>query len=168
MKKFINEWVIPVIIALVIVLFLNKFIFILVTVPTGSMETAIMPGDRLYVNRLFNTENAKRGDILVFHSDEMNEKLVKRLIGLPGETVEINLEGEVFINGEKIEEPYVRETRGTAQSFKIPEGKYFFLGDNRPISVDARYWSNPYIAQDKIIGKAEFRFFPLNRIGKLK
>lgn len=168
MKKFINEWVIPVIIAFAIVLFLNKFIFILVTVPTGSMETTIMPGDRLYVNKLFKIESAKRGDILVFHSDEMNEKLVKRLIGLPGETVEIKYNGEVFINGEKIEEPYVNQSGGFVLEFKIPEDRYFFLGDNRPISVDARYWSNPYISKDKIIGKAEFRFFPLNRIGKLE
>jgi signal peptidase I len=77
MKNFINEWVVPAVIAIVIVLFLNKFVFILVTVPTGSMETTIMPGDRLYVNKLFDIEDAKRGDILVFRSDELNEKLVK-------------------------------------------------------------------------------------------
>ncbi len=168
MKKFINEWVVPTIIAVVIVLFLNKFIFILVTVPTGSMETTIMPGDRLYVNKLFSIKDAKRGDILVFRSDELDAKLVKRLIGLPGETVEINEKGEVYIDGEKLEEPYAREARGAAQTFKIPDGTYFFLGDNRPISVDARYWSNPYISEDKIIGKTAFRFFPLNRIGKLE
>ena len=168
MKTFINEWVIPTIIAVVIVLFLNRFLFILVTVPTGSMETTIMPGDRLYANKLFSINDAKRGDILVFQSDELDAKLVKRLIGLPGETVEINENGQVFINGEEIDEPYVNQARGIAQTFNVPEGKYFFLGDNRPISVDARYWSNPYISEDKIIGKAAFRFFPLNRMGKLE
>ena len=168
MKTFINEWVIPTIIAIVIVLFLNRFLFILVTVPTGSMETTIMPGDRLYVNKLFDINDAKRGDILVFQSDELDAKLVKRLIALPGETVEINENGQVFINGEKIDEPYVKQTRGAALTFNIPADTYFFLGDNRPISVDARYWSNPYISKDKIIGKATFRFFPLNRIGKLE
>ena len=168
MKKFINEWIIPTVIAVVIVLFLNRFIFILVTVPTGSMETTIMPGDRLYVNKLFSIKDAKRGDILVFHSDEMDARLVKRLIGLPGETVEIKENGEVFINGEKLKEPYVKQAGGAAQIYEIPEGKYFFLGDNRPVSVDARYWSNPYISEDKIIGKAVFKFFPINRIGKLE
>jgi len=163
MKKFINEWVVPTIIAVVIVLFLNKFIFILVTVPTGSMETTIMSGDRLYVNKLFDIKDAKRGDILVFNSDELDARLVKRLIGLPGETVDINGSGEVFINGEKLS-----QARGEARTFKIPEGSYFFLGDNRPISVDARYWSNPYISGDEIIGEAVFRFFPFNRIGKLE
>lgn len=168
MKTFINEWIIPTIIAVVIVLFLNRFIFILVTVPTGSMETTIMPGDRLYVNKLFNIKDAKRGDIIVFQSDELDAKLVKRLIGLPGETIDINEEGQVFINGKKLDEPYAKETKWPVQEFKIPQGTYFFLGDNRPVSVDARYWSNPYISEDKIIGKATFRFFPLNRIGKLE
>jgi len=168
MKKFINDWVIPVIIALLIVLFINKFIFILVTVPTGSMQETIMPGDRLYVNKLFDIKDAKRGDILVFQSDELNKKLVKRLIGLPGETVEINEKGEVFINDNKIEEPYVIKSEGKAKSFEIPEKSYLFLGDNRIGSVDARLWINPYIGEDKIIGKAEFRFFPFNSIGKIE
>ncbi len=168
MKKFINEWVVPTIIAVVIVFFLNRFIFILVTVPTGSMETTIMSGDRLYVNKLFSVKDAKRGDIIVFNSDELEIRLVKRLIGLPGEIVDINENGEVFINGEKLHEPYISKARGGAQTFKIPEGTYFFLGDNRPISVDARYWSNPYISEDKIIGKAVFRIFPFNRIGRLE
>lgn len=168
MKKFINEWVVPTIIAVVIVLFLNKFIFILVTVPTGSMETTIIPGDRLYVNKLFNMKNAKRGDILVFNSDELNARLVKRLIGLPGETVEINENGQVFINGEKLHEPYISQSKGEVRIYTIPEGTYFFLGDNRPISVDARYWTKPYISGDEIIGRVVFRFFPFNRIGKLE
>jgi signal peptidase I len=168
MKTFINEWVVPSIIAVVIVLFLNRFIFILVTVPTGSMETTIMPGDRLYVNKLFDIKDAKRGDILVFQSDELDARLVKRLIGLPGETVEINGAGEVFINGEKLNEPYINQANGEERTFRIPEGTYFFLGDNRPVSVDARYWSNPFIPEDKIIGKVAFRFFPFNRIGKVE
>ena len=153
MKTFINEWVIPSIIAVVIVLFLNRFIFILVTVPTGSMETTIMPGDRLYVNKLFDIKDAKRGDILVFQSDELDARLVKRLIGLPGETVEINATGEVFINGEKLDEPYINNANGEERTFKIPEGTYF-LGDNRPVSVDARYWSNPLYRRIKLSGRS--------------
>ena len=72
MTYIFREWIMPVVIALLIVIFLNKFIFILVTVPTGSMEETIMPGDRLYVNELFDIKNAKRGDILVFKSDELD------------------------------------------------------------------------------------------------
>lgn len=171
MKYFIKEWVVPIAIALVIVLFLNKFVFILVTVPTGSMENTILPGDRLYVNELFNIKDAKRGDILVFRSDEdeLNKKrLVKRLIGMPGETVEVKADGSVYINGEKLDEPYVVKAEGEAKVFSVPENSYLFLGDNRPISYDARYWENPYIHENKIIGKVVFRFFPFSRIGEIQ
>jgi len=169
MKYFIKEWVVPVAIALIIVLLLNKFVFILVTVPTGSMEDTIMPGDRLYVNELFDIKQAKRGDILVFKSEELeNKRLVKRLIGLPGETVEVMNDGSVYINGEELDEPYVVEAERDAKTFKIPDNSYLFLGDNRPISYDARYWENPYIDESKIIGKVIFRFFPFNRIGTVK
>jgi signal peptidase I len=169
MKYFIKEWVVPIAIALVIVLFLNKFVFILVTVPTGSMEDTIIPGDRLYVNELFDVEDAVRGDILVFKSEELdNKRLVKRLIGLPGDTVEVTSNSEVYVNNEKIEEPYAVSWEGETKTFKVPENSYFFLGDNRPISYDARYWENPYIDESKIIGKVLFRFFPFNRVGKVE
>jgi len=169
MKYFIKECVVPVIIALAIVLMLNRFVFILVTVPTGSMENTIIPGDRLYVNELFNLDDAKRGDILVFKSQELNDKrLVKRLIGMPEDTVEVKENGNVYVNGEKIDEPYAVKCDGEAKTFNVPKGSYLFLGDNRPISYDARYWTNPYISEDKIIGKALFRFYPFNRIGKVE
>ncbi len=169
MKYFIKEWVVPVVVALVIVLFLNKFVFILVTVPTGSMENTIIPGDRLYVNELFDIEEAERGDIIVFKSLELdNKRLVKRLIGMPGETVEVKADGSVYINSEKLDEPYVVISQGESKVFKVPENSYFFLGDNRPISYDARYWENPYIDESNIIGEAVFRFFPFSRVGKVQ
>lgn len=169
MKYFFREWVVPVAIALIIVLFLNKFVFILVTVPTGSMEDTIIPGDRLYVNELFDIKEVKRGDILVFKSEELdNKRLVKRLIGLPGETVKITSDGNVYVNGAKLDEPYAVDWEGDAKTFNVPENCYFFLGDNRPISYDARYWQNPYINESKIIGKVLFRFFPFDRIGKVE
>lgn len=169
MKYFIKEWVVPIIIALVIVLFLNKYIFILVTVPTGSMEDTIMPGDRLYVNELFNVDDAQRGDILVFKSDELGEKrLVKRLVGLPGDTVEVKADSSVYVNGELLDEPYVTQAESEPKIFNVPENSYLFFGDNRPISYDARYWDNPYINESKIIGEVIFRFFPFNRIGKVE
>lgn len=169
MKYFIKEWIIPILVALVIVLFLNKFIFILVTVPTGSMEDTIIPGDRLYVNEIFDINKAQRGDIIVFRSIELeNKRLVKRLIGLPGDVVDVKEDGSVVVNGEKVDEPYVIEAAGQAKTFNVPEKCYLFLGDNRPISYDARFWNNPYISEDQIIGKVLFRFFPFNRIGSVK
>ncbi len=169
MKYFIKEWIIPILVALVIVLLLNKFVFILVTVPTGSMEDTIIPGDRLYVNEIFDINKAERGEIIVFRSLELdNKRLVKRLIGLPGDKVEVKEDGSVIVNGEKLYEPYVIGSTGQAKTFNVPEKCYFFLGDNRPISYDARFWNNPYISEDQIIGKVLFRFFPFNRIGNVE
>lgn len=168
MKYFFKEWILPVLIALIIVIFLNKYIFLLVTVPTGSMEDTIMPGDRLYVNELFKIDDAKRGDIVVFMSnEEKGKRLVKRLIGLPGETIDIKQDGSIYIDGEKLDEPYAKECVSEGKVFDVPENSYFFLGDNRPISYDARSWPNPYISKDQIIGKVIFRFYPFNRIGKV-
>lgn len=169
MKYFFKEWVVPIAIALIIVIFLNKFVFILVTVPTGSMEDTIMPGDRLYVNELFKIEDARRGDILVFKSDELDQKrLVKRLIGLPGEKVVVKRDGSVYVNDVKLDEPYAVQADYEEKEFNVPANSYLFFGDNRPISYDARYWENPYIDESKIIGNVIFRFFPLNRIGKVE
>lgn len=168
MKYFFREWVMPVIIALVIVLLLNTYVFRLVTVPTGSMIETIVPGDKLYVNKIFNVDNVKRGDILVFKSEELDKLLVKRLIGLPGDTVEIKQNGDLYINGEKLDEPYKIESQCKEQTFNIPEDSLFFLGDNRPDSYDARDWQNPYINKSAVLGNVVFRFFPLNRIGLVK
>lgn len=170
MKNFIKDWVIPSLIALVIALLINRFVFQLVEVPSGSMISTIMPGDRLYVNKIFNIKNVKRGDILVFDSVELNKYLVKRLIGLPGDKIEINSVGDVYVNGSKLDEPYAIKSASTEQeqTFEVPEDCYFFLGDNRPLSQDARCWKQPYIHKKYIKGEALFRFFPLNKIGKLK
>lgn len=168
-RYFFKEWIVPVVIAFIIVLFLNKYVFILVTVPTGSMEDTIIPGDRLYVNELFDIDSAERGDILVFKSDELDDKrLVKRLVGLPGEKIEIKKDGSIYIDGQNLKEPYVVDSQGEEKEFTVPLNSYFFLGDNRPISYDARYWNKPYISKDKVIGKVIFRFFPFDRIGMVE
>lgn len=168
MKNFIKDWVIPALIAIVIALIINTFIFQIVTVPSGSMISTIMPGDRLYVNKIFSIKNVKRGDILVFESKELDLYLVKRLIGLPGDTVEIKSDGSVFINGKELDEPYAIKSTGNEQTFNVPEDSYFFLGDNRPMSKDARAWKEPYINKKYIKGEALLRLFPFNKIGKLK
>lgn len=171
LNYFIKEWIIPIIVALLIVVFLNKFIFILVTVPTGSMETTIMPGDKLYVTKIYNEENFERGDIIVFYSQELEKVLVKRLIGLPGDEIFIDENGVVYVNGIEIEEPYAKNTHQNPQVFNVPgdeDRMYFFMGDNRPNSFDARAWNNPFILEEDIMGEAMFRFFPLSRVGRIE
>jgi len=164
----VKEWLIPFVVALVIVLLLNTFVFQLPRVPTGSMMNTILIGDRLYVNKMFDIEKAERGDILVFKSRELKETLVKRLIGLPGETISIKSNGDVYINDVKLDEPYAIKSTGVEETFEVPDDCYFFLGDNRPNSGDARFWENPYINKKDIKGEAIYIIFPFNRIGKLK
>lgn len=165
-SNFFKEWVVPIFTALAIVFLLKQFVFFNVYVPTGSMIPTINENDKVLVTRIHNVNNLKRGDIIVFYSDELGETLVKRLIGLPGDKIEIK-NGQVFVNGEKIKDDYVKNKDDYNGNFEVPEGKYFFLGDNRPISNDARYWENHYIDSSKIEGKAQFVFYPFNDFGKL-
>ncbi len=163
----IKEWIVPIVVALIIVFFLNKFVFVLVTVPTGSMLDTIEPGDKLFVSKLIDEDNLERKDIVVFDSEELDKILVKRLIGLPGDKIYIDREGTVYINEEKLEETYAIKSTQKPQEFLVPENSFFFLGDNRPNSRDARYWENPFIDKKYIMGKVVFRFFPFTRIGRL-
>ena len=167
--NFFFDWVVPVGIAFLIVLLINKFLIFQIKVPTGSMIPAIEKNDRLLVSRIYNYDSIKRGDVLVFVSREYNSQwFVKRVVGLPGETVDIDDTGKVYINGKELKEDYVKHPSPKEGHFKIPEGKYLMLGDNREISEDARYWNNPYIDKSDIKGKVRFTILPLDRIGTIK
>ena len=166
-KIFFKDWIIPIIAALGIAFLMNKFLFFNVYVPTESMVPTITPDDRMVVTRIYNTNNIKRGNIIVFYSDELSETLIKRVIGLPGDHIVIH-DGIVNINGEDIKEDYVKNNMKYNGTFDVPENEFFFLGDNRSNSKDSRLWINPYIDKGSIKGKAIFRFYPFNRLGSLK
>ena len=162
MSKNLKDWVKTVIIALAIGVILNKGIIVNATVPTPSMQTTIMVGDRLIANRLeYKFHDPERGDVVIFISRENDDQLfVKRLIGLPGEKVEI-IEGTIFINDIPIEEDY--KDQSDIRSFgpyQVPVDHYFFLGDNRSNSKDARVWTDTYISSDDLVGKVIFKYFP--------
>lgn len=163
--NIIKDWVLPIGIAVVVALLIRQFIIYKVYIPSGSMIPTIEVHDQLLVTKVYNKDKLKRGDIIVFKSREFNDTFIKRLIGLPGDEIKIS-NGEVFVNGEKVEEDYVKNNDfDYKKSFKVPEGKYFFLGDNRSNSNDARYWKNPYISGDDIEGKAQLRVYPFSRFG---
>lgn len=168
-KGFIKEWIIPIISAIAIAFLINKFLFFNVVVPTGSMIPTINKNDKGLVSVIYNMNNIKRGDIIVFYSREFNELLIKRLIGLPGDNIDIK-NGIVFVNGNKLEEDYVKNKDQFTgpETYKVPEGKYFFLGDNRPNSADSRFWKDPYVSSSDIKGKLQFRFYPFNNFGIVK
>ena len=149
------------------VLIFECFCFV-ARVPTGSMETTVPAGAEVFTTRCFNKDNIKRGDVVVFYNDELNLTLFKRCIGLPGDRVEFDGTGNVYINGELYEEPYVSSFSDFEGTFTVPEDCYFFCGDNRGGSWDARYWDNPYINKENVKGKARFIFFPFNSIGAVK
>lgn len=167
-SSFFKEWVIPIIGAIIIALLINKFLFFNIYLPpTGSMIPTLNNYDKALVSRIYDMDNIKRGDIIVFYSQELSETLIKRLIGRPGDKIEIK-NGIVFINGEQLEEDYVKNKYDYNGTFEVPEGKYFFLGDNRPISNDSRFWKNPYINSSDLKGKLQFRFSPLKDFGMVK
>lgn len=166
-KNFFFDWVIPIFISIVLAICINKFLIFKVYIPSSSMVPTLNVDDRLLVTRVYNPEKLQRGDIVVFDSDELNETVIKRLIGLPGDTIKIDGTA-VYVNGKKLDEPYVKYPLESYGTYKVPEGKYFFLGDNRANSNDSRFWKDPYIDADKIQGKAQIKIYPLSQIGFLK
>lgn len=167
MSNFIKEWAIPIISAIILAFLINKFLIFKVLIPSESMVPTLNVDDRLFVTRVYNPDKLKRGDIIVFYSEELQESLIKRLIGLPGDKIKIE-NGTVFVNGEKLEENYIGNADKFNGEYTVPEGKYFFLGDNRLVSKDSRYWINPYIEGKDIKGKAQIKVYPLNEIGKVR
>jgi signal peptidase I len=106
-KKFIFDWVVPFVVAIILALLINKFLIFKILVPTSSMFPTIKPQDRIMAIRVHNVKNLKRGDIVIFESKELGETLIKRLVGLPGDSVKVTEDGSVYINDVKSDESYV-------------------------------------------------------------
>lgn len=163
-KKEFWEWFKALAIALVAALFVTQVLIVNAKIPSESMEKTIMTGDHVLGNRLaFLFSVPKRGDIVIFKYPD-NEKVlfVKRIIGMPGDIVEVR-NGKVYINdAEKpLMEEYINGTpTGDFGPYTVPEDSYFMMGDNRDFSLDSRYWENKFVKRDKIIAEAVFRFFP--------
>lgn len=164
-KKMIKEilaWILTLALAVVAAQLINKFVIIKAEVPTGSMENTILPDDCILgIQLAYLFSNPERGDIVIFpYPDAPEVTYVKRIIGLPGETVEIK-EGSVYINGEAIEEAYLKEEMyGTFGPYIVPEDCYFMLGDNRNTSQDSRRWVNTYLKKEDIMAKVVCRYSP--------
>lgn len=163
-KRELLSWVIILVVAYVMAQALTRYVIIKTEVISGSMISTLLVGDRVVANRMsYVFSDPERGDIIFFkYPDDEEEIYVKRIIGLPGETVDI-IDGKVYIDGalEPLDEPYLyEEMLGSFGPYTVPEGEYFMLGDNRNVSVDSRFWDDKYVSRDQILGKAWFRYKP--------
>jgi signal peptidase I len=181
-KSTLREYFESIVIAVILALFIRTFVVQAFKIPTGSMEENLLIGDHLLVNKFIFGPTASslerallpigvvtRGDIVVFkYPEEPDRDFIKRVIGLPGETVEIR-DKKVSINGRQLEEPYTHflEPVTTPSEFReitsfdvkerygpvtVPANQYFVMGDNRDNSQDSRYWG--FLPRDYIKGKA--------------
>ncbi len=181
------SWVEVMVAAVIISFFLTRVVLVNSVVPSSSMETLISPGDRLFGNRLaYKFSDPERFDVVIFkYPVDEEENYIKRIIGLPGETVRIE-NAKIYINdsAEPLKENYLPEEWVIANDgyeFEIPDDCYLMLGDNRNVSADARYWAEEaydnglvdsvkdgtpyeYVSRDKILGKAMFTYWPHFRL----
>lgn len=161
------SWIGSFAIAVVIALLLRNYVFSLIRVEGTSMLETLQNNDRLYVSILSaRMEGYEQGDIVICCYPGADHQSVKRVIGLPGDRVEI-IEGTVYVNGEALEETYVTygDQRSMAEMM-LAEGEYFLLGDNRPVSKDSRDVTVGAVTD--IVGKARWILWPLDRIGRVK
>lgn len=158
----------PIVVALIIAIFLKTCIFANNVIPTGSMLNTIQEGDRIIASRLaYINDEPQRYDIIIFkYPDDETQLFAKRIIALPGETIEVK-NGIVYITDKNGNKSTARTDfitncipTGNFGPYTVPLGSYFVMGDNRNDSWDSRYWDNKTVKKGKIIGKVKFRYFP--------
>lgn len=162
-KSELISWMKTLVMAAILAGMINSFLIVNAQVPTSSMENTIMAGDRVVALRMaYWFHEPERGDVAIFEypDDPTGDTLyVKRVIGEPGDTVVVK-DGDVYINEELLEEPYIREkTIGDYGPFIVPEGCYFMMGDNRNDSLDSRFWKNTFVEEEEMLGKVFFGYY---------
>lgn len=162
------EFLIPIVVAVIIAIILKSVVFANAVVPTGSMLNTIHEGDRIIASRLaYVKEDPQRYDVIIFkYPDDEKQIYVKRVIGLPGETVQV-INGVVYVtktNGETIQldDSFVTNCtpEGNFGPFEVPADSYFMMGDNRNSSWDSRFWDNKFVNKEEILGKVKFKYYP--------
>ncbi len=170
-RRDLYDWIQCIVVAIIVCVLLFSFAVRLVDVVGVSMNPTLESGDKIIVSNLFYTP--KQGDIIVFRKDEYrDEPLVKRIIAVEGQTVDIDFNrGIVYVDGEPIDEPYIAEPTVDEEDFVGPvtvdEGCVFVMGDNRNHSTDSRYSSIGFVDERCIMGKVYFTIFPLKNFGSV-
>lgn len=187
-KSALREWTESIVVALVLAMIIRTFVIQAFKIPTGSMKPTLKEGDLILVNkflygakvpftpdkRLPSFRHLHRGDVIVFiYPEDRKKAFIKRLIGLPGDTIEIK-RGTIYVNDEPlIEKPFSAiyyynygELLEEGDRITVPEHSYFVLGDNSSSSKDSRYWG--FVPYDNLIGKAELIYWPPYRVRLIK
>ncbi|WP_407311500.1 signal peptidase I [Desulfosporosinus sp. SB140] len=167
--KSLLEWLIIIAVAFVLSLVIRNYLIDTRIVPSSSMLPTIQLQDRLLVDRIFyKFDTIRRGDILTFKAPpgvKKDEDLVKRVIGLPGEKLQIK-NGKVYINDKVLNEPYIEHPADYEFGpVTVPANSYFMMGDNRPISLDSHIWGA--LPTNYLLGRVWIRYWPLGNFGAL-
>ena len=170
------EWAVVLVGAVLLALVLRTLLLQAFWIPSPSMESTLLVKDRVLVNKIsYQLHDINRGDVVVFrrtdaevaNSPDLPRDVIKRVIALEGEQIEI-VDNTVYIDGQELREPYLDEGVITSdfEAEIVPEGHVFVMGDNRELSLDSRFETGP-IAHDRVVGRAFFLFWPLGRAGPL-
>ena len=169
--KNIIGWVLCIVGAIALGLCIRSFVFEPVRVDGSSMADTLTDGEIMFVEKISRySRNFRAGDIVIVHYPIDDRAYVKRIIGLPGDTICIE-DGQVYLNDELLVEDYTKdgitpaiEIPQEGETFTVPDEHYFCMGDNRLVSVDSRYSEVGCITEEQIMGKAVLRLFPFNKI----
>ena len=158
--KIIKE-ILPYVLIIIAVILIRTFIITPVRVDGASMDQTLEDGQILLLYKLSNIDY---GDIIVLDEEKEGEIIIKRIIGMPKDTVSIK-DNTVYVNDEELEEDYAYGETSDYEEITLGDDEYFILGDNRPISKDSRYFGP--VKEDEIIGKVIFRLWPFNKFGTI-
>ncbi|MCK9432851.1 MAG: signal peptidase I [Candidatus Omnitrophota bacterium] len=186
-KSVIRDWAESILVAFILAMVIRTFIVQAFKIPTGSMRMTLIEGDLILVNkfvygakipftgfRLPEFHQPKRGDVVVFiYPEDRDKDFIKRMIGLPGDTVEIK-GGSIFVNDKPLEGDIFNRTYyynqgplgGTGEKVVVPQDSYFVLGDNSATSKDSRYWG--FVPKKNLLGQAMVIYWPPKRIRLIK
>jgi len=164
------DWVWPIALGAAVAWMISKWVVGIAYVPSESMRPNIPNPCRIIADHLATEFYAPyEGEVVLFHwPDNPSTIYVKRIIGMPGDTISIH-NGKVYRNGKAMFEPYLDGivTEGTYGPYKVPKGEYFMLGDNRNVSSDSRFWVHKYVPRSYIIARADMVIWPLDVAGRI-